>query len=548
MQVQFWAATDVGLTRDHNEDNYLVDRKLKLFVVADGMGGHAAGEIASSVAVHEVRKILMNQREVIDRYASSGSVLQRQTVLTLIDNAISSACQLVYQLAQENSERHGMGTTLSLLLLVRNRAFIGHVGDSRIYRLRRTEVSLVTEDHSVINELIKSGRIKPGDAFNSPYKNAVTRAVGVHPNVEVDTFDFEVKSGDNYLLCSDGLSCYLDDPLTSQFLSIEDVKEIPQALIDHANHCGGKDNITAVVIRTLEVEGATTKFGIGPPPLNHTEQSSDLDFSEVSLSEDQGLFSDDAETDQLPPPIPSSLPSNTPLPQSAEPLLADLPLDLLKASPLFALFGDETIDAFCREAQHIELEQDAVLFLQEDGDRQLYFILSGELRLERDDQLVGTLSVGETWGEEGLLSPSPRQVTVIAEANTQLLAWPIVTLHDVMAQQPEIASRITWGLASLYYQRAQRLQNAVNMMEEVVEVTLSSVTQGNSPTWREQTKQIMQNVPISLHVHTPITQLPAFVQSLPETSTPTFNLSTEEAEKAFAQEINVLASSQSQKG
>ena len=103
MQLQFWAATDVGLTRDHNEDNYLVDRKLNLFVVADGMGGHAAGEIASSVAVHEVRKTLMSQRQVLERYERSGSVLQRQTVLTLLDNAISNACRLVYQLAQDDN-------------------------------------------------------------------------------------------------------------------------------------------------------------------------------------------------------------------------------------------------------------------------------------------------------------------------------------------------------------------------------------------------------------------------------------------------------------
>ena len=123
MQIQFWAATDVGKTRDHNEDNFLVDRKLNLFIVADGMGGHAAGEIASSVAVHEVRKVLTDQREVVESYARSGSVLLRQTVLALIERAISQACSRVYQLAQEDSERRGMGTTLSMLLIAKNRGF-----------------------------------------------------------------------------------------------------------------------------------------------------------------------------------------------------------------------------------------------------------------------------------------------------------------------------------------------------------------------------------------------------------------------------------------
>ena len=214
---------------------------------------------------------------MIEGYKRSGSVLQRQTVLTLLEQSIVTACKSVYQCAQEDSERHGMGTTLSLLLLVRNRAFIGHVGDSRIYRTRQGVVSQITEDHTVINELIKSGRLKPDEAFNSPYKNAVTRAVGVHPSVEVDTFDFEVKQGDNYLLCSDGLSGYLEDHHTLKFLSHEDVKKIPKNLINFANDAGGKDNITAIVIRVEEVDSQFATGFLPPIPNTSIGMANDLD-------------------------------------------------------------------------------------------------------------------------------------------------------------------------------------------------------------------------------------------------------------------------------
>jgi serine/threonine protein phosphatase PrpC len=346
MQIQFWAATDVGLTRNHNEDNFLVDRKLNLFIVADGMGGHAAGEIASSVAVHEVRKVLMESREVIDRYASSGSVLRRQPVLSLIDRAISQACQLVYRLAQEDSERHGMGTTLSMLLIINGRGFVGHVGDSRIYMTRGAEAKLVTEDHSVINELIKSGRLNPEEAHNSPYKNAVTRAVGVHEAVEVDTFDFEVKPGDNYLLCSDGLSGYFErDEEIKPYLADEDIKQIPQRLIDYANHCGGKDNITAIIVR---MSGEQAKSSLFNPPSSVTSSTGGFSTDSgagtipphLDLTAIEGV--DDSLSDELVMQAKEGMkglaPAPPPLAPASSKALSQLPLDMLKLTPLFAFF------------------------------------------------------------------------------------------------------------------------------------------------------------------------------------------------------------------
>lgn len=258
MSLDFWAATDVGRTRDHNEDNFLVARKLNLFVVADGMGGHAAGEVASNIAVHEAHRVIAEHAGIIERYRRTGGDAEKEAVLELVEESISTACATVFRLAQEDPSKKGMGTTLSLMLIVGNRGFIGHVGDSRIYLFRTGSVLQLTEDHSLINELIKRGKIKAEEAGRMPFKNAVTRAVGVYEKVEVDAFDIDVLRGDEYLLCSDGLSGYLeDDDETLSSLAQGTVKSIPDAYIRYANEQGGKDNITAIFVRVTAAAAAT---------------------------------------------------------------------------------------------------------------------------------------------------------------------------------------------------------------------------------------------------------------------------------------------------
>ena len=214
MELKFFAATDVGRQRDHNEDNYLVDPKLHLFVVADGMGGHAAGEVASQIAVHEVSRVVRENADVIERYAKEHDQTARQEILAVMEHAVQTACASIYHRGQAEPDKRGMGTTTSALLIAGDRGFIAHVGDSRIYLLRQSQVHQLTEDHSLINELVRRGKIKRDEIDTSPYakyKNAVTRAVGAYESVEVDTLDFEVLPGDHFLLCSDGLHAYLKD-------------------------------------------------------------------------------------------------------------------------------------------------------------------------------------------------------------------------------------------------------------------------------------------------------------------------------------------------
>src|SRR5262245_10031240 len=252
MELSFWAATDVGKKREINEDNFLVDKKLSLFVVADGMGGHASGEVASKLAVHEFRNAVEAGRDSIDKYSKGDPSVRPQDVLTLLEGAVQLAGQAVYQKGQAEPEKRGMGTTASALLIAGDRGFIAHVGDSRIYMLRAGQVVQLTEDHSLVNELIRRGRVTKESFETSQYKaykNAVTRAVGVYETVQGDTIDFEILPGDQFLLCSDGLHTYLNDARIIDNLKGDDVKALPKKLIDLANAGGGHDNITAVVVR-----------------------------------------------------------------------------------------------------------------------------------------------------------------------------------------------------------------------------------------------------------------------------------------------------------
>src|SRR5580700_5034896 len=213
--IRFYAATDVGKVREHNEDNFLVDKKLSLFVVADGMGGHAAGEVASAIAVRTVHEEIKREKELLDDYATGATGANKVTpkdLVALLEHSVQRACSKIHEEARTDTAKRGMGTTLSALLVVGHQGFIAHVGDSRIYLSRAGKVQQVTEDHTVFNELIKRGKLTREQIDKVQQKNAITRAVGVYERVEVDTLVIELIAGDILMLASDGLHGYLEAP------------------------------------------------------------------------------------------------------------------------------------------------------------------------------------------------------------------------------------------------------------------------------------------------------------------------------------------------
>ena len=243
MNVEFFAAIDKGRQRDNNEDAVALDEDNALAVLADGMGGYNAGEVASGMATSFIRSEL--GRWLHDAGAAADADVRRA-----MDICVDNANRAIFNAANANPHYAGMGTTLVVAVFRGSRLLVGHVGDSRAYRLRGGRLQQITRDHSLLQEQIDAGVISPEQAAFSTQRNLVTRAVGIEDTVLLETHLHEVQPGDLYLLCSDGLSDMLDDATLAQLLrSHEMLADAGHALIDAANDAGGKDNISLVLAR-----------------------------------------------------------------------------------------------------------------------------------------------------------------------------------------------------------------------------------------------------------------------------------------------------------
>ncbi|MCC7194556.1 MAG: Stp1/IreP family PP2C-type Ser/Thr phosphatase [Gemmatimonadaceae bacterium] len=253
MQIAIGARSDVGMVRSGNEDNFFADadERRGLFVVADGMGGHAAGEVASEMAVQIVSRNLLPIETLLDAAADERMA-----------TSIQEANRAIYDRMLAEVDKQGMGTTASVLVVAGDRFLIGQVGDSRVYLLRDGALQQVTKDHSYVQEQVDAGRLTPEQARYHPYSNVITRCVGASEGVEVDLYRGDVKPGDVFLLASDGLTGMVDDRRLQQILLARSSPgRIVDALIAEANGRGGLDNITAIVVQVGSVsvsgEGAT---------------------------------------------------------------------------------------------------------------------------------------------------------------------------------------------------------------------------------------------------------------------------------------------------
>jgi serine/threonine protein phosphatase PrpC len=238
--------TDVGRRRPHNEDSYLRDDELGLYIVADGVGGNAKGEVASAESVDLVHSWVRRWRTTLEAHAVSPTEDNTNIVRRLLESAVQSACYMVFGMGQLDPRQKGMSSTLSSLLVSGGVGFIAQVGDSRVYLARKGRVVQLTEDHTLVNFRLKLGLITPEEAASAPGKNVITRAVGHQDYVEVDTLDIQTELGDRFLLCSDGLHGYLQDGELERLLE-GGREEVAAGLVDLANDRGGRDNVTVVV-------------------------------------------------------------------------------------------------------------------------------------------------------------------------------------------------------------------------------------------------------------------------------------------------------------
>jgi serine/threonine protein phosphatase PrpC len=239
--------SDVGRKRKSNEDAFFFDDRLGLYIVGDGMGGHAAGEIASQEAVETVygmvKRGIGNLHELADPLVDEDV----RAASRLMESAIQAATYMVFSMAEMDRGKTGMGTTLSALLVLGEYAVTAQVGDSRVYRVHGDRVEQLTEDHTLIAWQLKQGLITPQEAKKSPHRNVITRAVGNKDYVQVDTGIVKLAAGDRFLLCSDGLHGYLREPDLAPIVALGGEESVAR-LIALANERGGKDNITAILV------------------------------------------------------------------------------------------------------------------------------------------------------------------------------------------------------------------------------------------------------------------------------------------------------------
>jgi len=253
LRIEVAGQTDVGRKRSHNEDNFAIFAEYGLYVVADGMGGHASGEIASKMAVDTLREFFASTADDPERTWPYKMDRAKGYEENRLITGIKLSNLRIYEQAQRSAKQRGMGTTLVALFAVEDGIYLAHVGDSRVYRVRTGSIEQLTEDHSLLNDYKKMKRLTEEEIANFPHKNVIVRALGMKDTVKVDTRFEQPRAGDTLLLCSDGLcGPVTDEEILNVIQSTQDLPEVTKRLIDAANENGGPDNVTCVVARWIE--------------------------------------------------------------------------------------------------------------------------------------------------------------------------------------------------------------------------------------------------------------------------------------------------------
>jgi PPM family protein phosphatase len=393
MRVAGYGRTDVGKKRSHNEDYVLLAPELGLYMVCDGMGGHAGGEVASETAARTVRRYIEDNKRIVVNYDESAPA--RDALLRLVDEAVQMASREVYSLATSEKGKAGMGTTLTMVLVCKTIGVMAHVGDTRLYMRRGGRLHQLSEDHTYINEMVRRGMASIEDLKKGPYANVITRAVGIQANVRVDTLLFDILAGDTFLLCSDGLSKHAEGPdELSRMLDNDHVESIPQQLVDIANSRGGTDNVSAIVLR------AEAEDGDDQVDRNRT--------TEINLK-----------------------------------------LDTLKD---IALFRHLDMGELCKVLNIVRAQQvdkgEIVLREGEPGDA-LYAILDGKFGVSRGGQPITWLQAGAHFGEMALFNNRPRSATIEALERSRVLVMERARFNELVRKEPQLGVKLLWAFAQV---------------------------------------------------------------------------------------------------
>jgi len=409
MHVNAYGLTDVGRKRTGNEDAYVVDPAHGIYIVCDGMGGHNAGEVASARAIEVVSQYITEHFAVMKAYADNPTPQAGQAAQALVEQAVQAACNDIFKQAQADAAKRGMGTTFVGAFFAGEKAIIGHVGDSRIYLYRpgqggrAPEVHRLTEDHTLISAQLKAGTITKAEAAKSPYRNVITRAVGIQESVQVDTLIVDVVPGDLFMLCSDGLHGYLPDEETPVLLGAAGWDQLPKKLIDLANTRGGKDNITVICV------------GVG------------------------GEASQEA---------------------GAE---AGAKIDALKAIPLFSYLTYKELTTVLAVSTTRTFPGGREIVVEGQPGDELFVVVRGRVAVEKGGVEIAELRSGGHFGEMGLIDNAPRSATVRATEPTRVMVITRGELMQLMRREPVLAVKLLWAFVQVL---SDRLRDANTSLSE----------------------------------------------------------------------------------
>jgi serine/threonine protein phosphatase PrpC len=402
--IRSWARTDIGRKRKHNEDSCFADDAMGLYIVADGMGSHSAGEVASAQAVKSIREALVEGKPLLESFSRTPTVESREHVAQLVERAILRACADIHALAVSDLGKRGMGTTVVALLVAGKKAVVGHVGDSRVYLFRSGRAHQLTEDHTIIQEQLKRGLITKEQVPTADNKNVITRAVGIQPSVAVDTLVTDVLPGDLFLLCSDGLHGYLHDDELPQLLA-QERRKLPDLLVDLANQRGGKDNVTAVCIG-------------------------------VESEEDEEHTDVEGKT------------------------------EILRRMPLFQHMTYKELLVLLGIARGRQFQKGQPIICEGAQGTELFVLFRGKVDVSKSGLRIAQLKAGGHFGEMGLVDQAPRSATVIATEDTSAVSIDRDSLLKLMRRDSLLAVELLWSLVQVLSERLRNTSEALTELNQ----------------------------------------------------------------------------------
>ena len=397
MVTRGYGYTDRGSLRDRNEDTYLIDDEVGAYIVCDGMGGRADGDVASGVAARTVAKHLREHAAFFSAFSSDES--SRAKLANVVDEALQAASRKLHARAQGQRRKVGMGTTMTLLLTLPGHALMAHVGDSRLYMCRGKKVYQLSRDHTYVQELVDRGALTEEEAKNSPISHTITRALGLQPSVHVDQLLFETAPEDVFLLCTDGLTHHVKAPdELIDIMSETPCATLPDRLGEIANQRGGSDNITVVVV---------------------TVSADDTDDTEAEKRKVQ--FE-----------------------------------ERLRMLQFIDLFDGLTMRELVRVLSCMRVERiaggESIVVRAEPGDK-MFIVEKGTVEVSIDDRKIASFGEGAHFGEIALLANTPRTATVHAVEPSRLLVLARPEFDELLRTTPVVANKLLFNLAKSLAER-----------------------------------------------------------------------------------------------